>query len=92
MHARDLLFGHGDDRTVEATSGTKVGTRLLGAMFVPDAWLPLHHTIAFGPSGTDTRVDITVEDDFGMGLRAGFTKKYTRLMEQRLRDLTAAVG
>ena len=81
-----------DDQTVEAVSGKKVATRLLGAMFVPDTWLPVHHTIAFSPSGTDTRIDITVKDDFGIGLRAGFTKKYTRLMEQRLRDLTAAAG
>lgn len=81
-----------DDQAIEAVSGKKVGTRILGAMFVPDAWLPLHHSIVFSPSGTDTRIDITVKDDFGIGLRAGFTKKYTRLMEQRLSDLTAAAG
>jgi hypothetical protein len=78
--------------TLEATTGKKFGTRMLGAMFVPDAWLPLHHSLTFSPSGTDTRVDITVHDDFGMGLRGGFSKKYNRFMDQRLQELTAAAG
>ena len=78
--------------TMQAVTGKKAGTRLLGAMFVPDAWLPLHHEVTFTPSGTDTRVDIAVKDDFGIGLRAGFAKKYERHMTQRLQELTAAIA
>jgi hypothetical protein len=81
-----------DGDALEATSGKKMGTRLLGAMFVPDHWLPLHHTITFAPDGSDTRVEITVNDDFGMGLRSGFAKKYAAFMQKRLGELTAAAG
>jgi hypothetical protein len=80
------------DGSLEAATGNKIGTRLLGAMFVPDTWLPLHHAITFTEAGADTRVDITVHDDFGMGLRGGFSKKYNRFMDQRLQELTAAAG
>ena len=46
-------------------------------MFVPEDWLPLHHSIAFKPGTDDTTVDITVQDDLGLGIRSGF-KNSTR--------------
>jgi hypothetical protein len=73
---------------MEAKSGKKAGTRLLGAMFVPEEWLPLHHTITFTEAEGETRVEISVRDDFGMGLRSGFKTKYETLMKRRLGELT----
>jgi hypothetical protein len=81
----------GDETTLEAKSGKKAGTRLLGAMFVPEEWLPLHHTIIFVEGEGETRVDISVHDDFGMGLRSGFKTKYETLMKRRLGELAGAL-
>jgi hypothetical protein len=80
-----------DETTMEANSGKKAGTRLLGAMFVPEEWLPLHHTITFTEGEGETRVEISVQDDLGMGLRSGFKAKYETLMRRRLVDLTGAL-
>jgi hypothetical protein len=81
----------GDASTMEAKSGKKTGTRLLGAMFVPEEWLPLHHTVTFTEGEGETRVDISVRDDFGVGLRSGFRTKYETLMRRRLAELTGAL-
>lgn len=82
----------GDDSTVQAKTGKKAGTRLLGAMFVPDEWLPLHHNLTFSAAGTGTRVEITVQDDLGVGLRSGFKSKYEILMKRRLGELSNALA
>jgi hypothetical protein len=91
LHQYGATPAGGDQTTVEAKSGKKTGTRLLGAMFVPEEWLPLHHTITLTEGEGETRVEISVQDDFGMGLRSGFKAKYETLMRRRLVDLTGAL-
>jgi hypothetical protein len=88
LHRYGATPAGGDETTMEAKSGKKAGTRLLGAMFVPEEWLPLHHTITFTEAEGETRVEISVRDDFGMGLRSGFKTKYETLMKRRLGELT----
>jgi hypothetical protein len=82
----------GEDPGVQARTGKKLGTRLLGAMFVPDEWLPLHHSFAFNAAGDGTEVEITVGDDLGVGIRSGFKAKYETLMTRRLGELSNALA
>jgi hypothetical protein len=91
LHQYGATPARGDETTIQAKSGKKTGTRLLGAMFVPEEWLPLHYTITFVEGDGATRVEISVQDDFGMGVRSGFKNKYEILMKRRLGELTGAL-
>ena len=81
-----------NDGSLQAKSGRKALSRFLGAMFVPDDWLPLAYVLTFAESDGGSTVEMNIHDDFGIGVRSGFKKKYTRLMQHRLSVLAEAVG
>jgi len=61
--------------------------RLLGIPIAGiDAW-PRQIIIVFQKEGSGTKIDITIKDTFGFGIRIGFNKKLISLMEENVLTL-----
>ena len=82
----------GPDGSIEATTGKKAWVRILGAFFVPRSWWPLKTTLHFTPAGTGTSVEMTVADNWGVGIRTGMKGKYDELMQARAAEVKAALS
>jgi hypothetical protein len=82
----------GTDGSLEGTTGRLVWVRFLGAVFVPRSWWPLKTTVRFEPTVTGSRVEMTVSDAFGLGIRTGMTGRYEELMKIRANEVKAVLS
>ena len=85
-------FEKAPDGSLVGKTGKKVAVRILGAFFVPRAWWPLRTELRLAPAASGTNVDMTVADDFGVGIRTGMKGKYDELMATRAAEIKDAVS
>ena len=85
-------FEKAADGSLEGTTGKKVAVRILGAFFVPRSWWPLKTTVRLTPAANGTSVDMTVADNFGLGIRTGMKGKYDELMQARAEAIKTALS
>jgi hypothetical protein len=80
------------DGALEGTTGSQVKVRLLGAFFVSRSQWPLKTRLRLEPTPDGTDVEMTVADDFGIGIRTGIKAKYDELIQERSAEVKAALS
>lgn len=82
-----------DKSYIEATIGSGLKTRLWGAWAVSDHTLPVKIILNLyrDKNAKETEVDVTIQDNFGFGLRTGMVGKYRlyimKLFDELISDL-----
>jgi hypothetical protein len=65
-----------DGMRVRADVGSLLKTRFLGALFVPEWWLPIRVTVDVLEAGGQRQVSVNVAERFGIGTIFGMETKY----------------
>ena len=81
----------GEGRIV-ATRGSRVLIRVLGAYLMPKSWMPTKATLSFTEAEKGCRLDITVADNYGLGVRTGIKGRYGSLLEAQMSEITSQFG
>jgi hypothetical protein len=81
-----------EEGNVVATRGSRVLIRILGAYLMPRNWIPTKATVGFTGTERGCRVDITVADNFGFGIRTGVKGRFGGLVDEQLAGIKAALG
>ena len=81
----------GEGRVV-ATRGSRVLVRILGAYLMPKSWIPTKATLGFAEAERGCRVDITVADNYGVGVRAGGRGRFGSLLEAQMAEIKSQFG
>ena len=81
-----------EDGRVLATRGSRVLVRILGAYLMPRSWIPTKATLGFAEAERGCRVDITVADNFGAGVRVGVKGRFGSLLESQLVEIKSQFG
>lgn len=81
-----------EEGRVVATRGSRVLIRILGAYMMPKNWIPTKATLGFAEAERGCRVDITVADNYGMGIRAGVKGRFGSLLEAQMAEITSHFG
>ena len=75
-----------------ATRGSRVLIRILGAYLMPKSWMPTKATLSFADAEKGCRVDVTVADNYGLGIRTGIKGRYGSLLEAQMSEITSQFG
>jgi len=81
-----------EEGRVVATRGSRVLIRILGAYMMPKSWMPTKATLGFAEVERGCRVDITVADNYGVGIRAGVKGRFGSLLEAQMAEITSQFG
>jgi len=82
----------GEEGRVVAPRGSRVLIRILGAYLMPKSWMPTKATLSFAEAEKGCRVDITVADNYGLGVRTGIKGRYGSLLEAQMSEITSQFG
>ena len=77
---------------IVATRGSRVLIRILGAYLMSRNLIPTKATVGFTETERGCRVDITVADNFGVGIRTGVKGRFGKLLDDQLAEIKAALG
>jgi len=81
-----------EEGRVVATRGSRVLIRILGAYMMPKSWMPTKAMLGFAEAERGCRVDITVADNFGVGVRTGVKGRFGSLLEAQMAEITSQFG
>ena len=71
----------GPEGGIEATRGSRLAIRILGAYLMPKDWMPTKATVGFESAGPGCRVTVTIADNFGLGIRTGMKGRDQDLLD-----------
>jgi hypothetical protein len=80
-----------NSKRIEATIGSEARTRLFGGFFVSKETLPVKITLQMNESATETEIDATIQDNFGVGFRTGMVSKYKEYIQNLFNWLAAVL-
>jgi hypothetical protein len=81
-----------EEGRVVATRGSRVLIRILGAYLMPMSWIPTKATLGFAEAERGCTVDITVADNYGVGIRTGVKGRFGRLLEAQMAEIESQFG